>query len=330
MTKLSVFVTRNLPGEATDVLRPHFDVGMWPDADNPIPRDALLREASQADALLCLLTEKVDRELLAAAPRLRIVANMAVGFDNVDVAACTERGVVVTNTPGVLTESTADLAFALLLAAARRLPEAMRVVAEDRWRAWSPMFLTGQDVHGSTLGIVGLGRIGEAVARRARGFGMRILYYSRSRSEDAEARTGAEYRDLDSLLRDSDFVSVHLPLTKETFHLIGERELGLMKPTAVLVNTARGPVVDEAALYRALAERKIWAAGLDVFEREPLPMDSPLRGLDNVVLLPHIGSASVATRTRMASLAAENIREYLLRGRAVTPVNQVGLSENSR
>jgi len=321
MTRHSVFVTRNLPDEAIAVLRPHFEVRVWPEADEPIPRDALLREASQADALLCLLTEKVDRELLNAAPRLRIVANMAVGYDNVDVPACTERGIVVTNTPGVLTESTADLAFALILAAARRLPEAMRVVAEDRWRAWSPMFLTGQDVHGATLGIVGLGRIGEAVARRAKGFGMRILYYSRSRREDAEARTGAEYRSLDDLLRESDFVSIHLPLTPETFHIIGERELGLMKHTAVLVNTARGPVVDEDALSRALSEKKIRAAGLDVFEREPLPMDSPLRTLDNVVLLPHIGSASVATRIRMATLAAENIRDYLLQGKPVSPVN---------
>ncbi|MGE5578906.1 MAG: 2-hydroxyacid dehydrogenase [Bacillota bacterium] len=321
MTRHAVFVTRRLPDEAIAVLRTHFDVRMWPEADEPISRDALLREASNADALLCLLTEKVDRDLLEAAPRLRIVANMAVGYDNVDVPACTERGIVVTNTPGVLTESTADLALALILAAGRRLPEAMRVVAEDRWRAWSPMFLTGQDVHGSTLGIVGLGRIGQAVAQRARGFGMRILYYSRNRAEDAESKTGAEYCSLDDLLRESDFVSLHLPLTQDTFHLIGERELGLMKPTAVLVNTSRGPVVDEDALYRALSAKKIWAAGLDVFEREPLPMDSPLRTLDNVVLLPHIGSASVATRVRMAALAAENIREYLLRGRPVTPVN---------
>ena len=316
-----VYVARMLPLAAMAILKPYFQVRVWQDEDRPVPRDVLRREISQAEAVLCLLTEKVDEELLDGAPSLRIVANMAVGYDNIDVPACTERKVVVTNTPGVLTESTADLAFALLLATARRIPEAVDVLKQDRWRAWSPMFLTGQDVHHATLGIIGLGRIGQAVAERARGFKMTVLYYGRTRDFAAERATGATYVPLDDLLRGSDFVSVHLPLSSETVHFLGDREIGLMKPTAVLINTSRGPVVDEAALYRALSDRRIWAAGLDVFEREPLPMDSLLRGLDNVVLLPHIGSASVATRVRMATLASENIRDYLLHGKPVSPVN---------
>lgn len=325
MGQMHVYVTRGLPEAAMEVLRPHFLVRQWADADAPVPRDVLLQESQEVDAILCLLTERVDRELLDRAPSLKIVANMAVGFDNIDVAACTERKVLVTNTPGVLTESTADLTFALLLATARRLAEARDVLTRDRWQAWSPMFLTGQDVHGATLGIVGLGRIGQAVARRARGFDMRVLYFSRNRDKDAEDSTGAIYRPLDDLLRESDFVSIHLPLTEKTRHFVGEREIGLMKRSAVLLNTSRGPVVDEGALCQALHERRIWAAGLDVFEREPLPMGSPLRALDNVVLLPHIGSATIATRTSMATLAAENILEFLLRGEPVSPVNPEAL-----
>ena len=316
-----VYITRRLPEAATEVLRPHFEVRQWAQEETPVPRDVFLAEAASAEGILCLLTERIDREFLERAPMLKVVANMAVGYDNIDVAACTARKVLVTNTPGVLTESTADLAFALLMATARRLPEARDVVLQDRWRAWSPMFLTGQDVHHATLGILGLGRIGRAVARRASGFGMKVLYYSRNRSEEAEAETGALYRPLGDLLSESDFVSVHLPLTPETRHIIGEREFGLMKPSAVLVNTSRGPVVDEDALYRALRDRTIWAAGLDVFESEPLSADSPLRTLDNVVLLPHIGSATIATRTQMALAAATNLREYLLRGKPVSPVN---------
>lgn len=316
-----VYVTRRLPRAATGVLTPHFDVGEWPEEDTVIPRDALLREAEDADGILCLLTERIDEELLSRAPRLKVVGNMAVGYDNVDVRACTARGILVANTPDVLTESTADLAFALLLATARRLPEAREALLADRWRAWSPMFLTGRDVYGATLGIIGFGRIGQAVARRARGFGMRVLYMSRGRYPGAERETGAERKLLDDLLKESDFVSVHLPLTPETRHLIGRREIMLMKPSGVLVNTSRGPVVDEVALYEALRDRAIWAAGLDVFESEPLSPDSPLRSLDNVILLPHIGSATIATRTKMAVLAATNIKEYLGGGNPPTPVN---------
>ncbi len=319
--KPRIYVSRRLPEAAMDVLFPHFDVRAWSEEETAVPRDVLLAEAGAVQGLLCLLTERIDREFLERAPHLRIVANMAVGYDNVDVPACTARRVVVTNTPGVLTESTADLAFALLLATARRLPEARDVLLQNRWRTWSPMFLTGQDVHDATLGIVGLGRIGQAAAKRARGFGMKVLYHSRHRDLAVETETGAEYRMLDDLLGESDFVSIHLPLSGETRHIIGPRELGLMKPSAVLINTSRGAVVDEQALYEALRDRKIWAAGLDVFEREPLSPQSPLRSLPNVVLLPHIGSASIATRTQMAVLAATNLREYLLRGKPVTPVN---------
>ncbi|MCR4398895.1 MAG: D-glycerate dehydrogenase [Firmicutes bacterium] len=318
---MRVYVTRKLPDEVAGILTPFFEVESWPHEDVPVSRSALLSGVETADGLVRLLTDRIDRSVLDGARRLKIVANVAVGFDNVDVGACTERGIAVTNTPGVLTESTADLAFALLLAAARRIPEAQDALKRFEWKAWSLMFLTGRDVHSATLGIVGMGRIGRAVARRAAGFSMRILYYSRRRDAEIEGETGAVFRPLDELLRESDFVSIHLPLTEETRHLIGERELSLMKPTSVLVNTSRGPVVDEAALCHALERRTIWAAGLDVYEEEPLPAQSPLRSLDNVVLLPHIGSATVTTRTRMASMAAENVREFLLRGKALTPVN---------
>ena len=324
-----VYVTRKIPQSALDILEECFEVSVFPEEDRVVPREILLREVRQVDALFCLLTDRVDRELLDAAPNLKIVANMAVGYDNIDVAACTERKIVVTNTPGVLTEATADLTFALLLATARRLPESERFLRDGRWKTWSPMLLTGQEVYGATLGILGLGRIGRAVARRAKGFDMRVLYYSRHRDLDAEEKLGILYRDKDELLRESDYVSIHLPLTGETRGFIGERELGLMKPTAILINTARGPVVDENALYRALKERRIWAAGLDVFETEPLPLDSPLRTLPNVVLLPHIGSATIKTRTDMALIAARNIRDYLLAGKPHTPVNPEVLEARS-
>lgn len=304
--KPPVYVTRRIPQAALEILRRECQVRIW-DSDDPVPRATLLEEVAGCEGLFCLLTERVDTELLEHAPRLRVVANMAVGYDNVDVPACTARGVVVTNTPGVLTETTADLAFALILATARRLVEAARFLAAGQWKTWGPMLLTGRDVYSSTLGLVGFGRIGQAVARRARGFDMRILYHDPQRWEDAEKALGAARVALDDLLRQSDVVSIHAPLTPDTHHLIGERELRLMKPTAILVNTARGPLVDEAALYRALREGWIWAAGLDVFEREPIGPDHPLLSLPNVVALPHIASASIATRTRMATLAAENL-----------------------
>lgn len=305
---VKVYVTRDIPAEALAPLLARHDVERWPKSDEPVPRDELLRAVAAADGLLCLLTERVDRELLAVAPHLRCVSTMAVGYDNIDLAACAERGVVVCHTPDVLTETTADLAWALLMAAARRIPEADAYLKAGRWRTWAPLQLVGQDVHGRVLGIVGMGRIGRAVARRATGFGMRVLYCG-GRSD--EATTSAEPMALPDLLSAADFISLHCPLDAQTHHLIGARELAWMKPTAVLVNTARGAIVDEVALYAALTGGRLWAAGLDVWEREPTAADNPLLQLENVVGLPHIGSATLATRTSMAALAAANLLAVL-------------------
>jgi glyoxylate reductase len=299
------FVTRRIPEPGLAILREVAEVKVW-EEELPPPREVLLKEVADCDALVPLLTDRVDDELLDRAPRLKVVANYAVGYDNIDVPACTARGVLVTNTPGVLTETTADLAFALILAAARRLVEADKFLRAGKWKTWGPTLLLGQDVYGATLGLVGLGRIGAAVARRARGFNMKILYYSRHRQEALEKELGVEYVSFDELLRRSDFISIHVPLTAETRHLFNADAFAKMKPTAVLVNTARGPIVDEAALYAALKTGRIAAAGLDVMDPEPPSPDNPLLTLNNVILLPHIGSASIATRTRMATMAAEN------------------------
>lgn len=292
------FVTRELPGEAIDRLAALHDVGLW-EEDRPIPREELLHRAADAEGLLCMLSERIDAELLAACPRLRAVANYAVGFDNIDVAATRARGVAVGNTPGVLTETTADLAFALILACARGLAAAEADVRAGRWTTWSPEGWLGRDVHGATLGIVGAGAIGTAVAHRAAGFGMEVLLCGRS--------PGPGRVELEELLTRSDFVSVHTPLSEETRGLIGEDELRAMKPTAILVNTARGPIVDSRALRRALARGWIAAAGLDVTDPEPLPADDPLLDAPNLLVLPHIGSATHATREAMASLAVDNL-----------------------
>lgn len=287
------------------------EVEVWPEEDIPVPREVLEEKLRQVDGLFCLLTEAVDSYLLGNAPRLKAVSNMAVGYNNIDWAEAGKRGIIVTNTPGVLTETTADLTFALLMAASRRIVEASDYARSGKWKTWSPMQLTGQDVFGSVLGIIGLGRIGEAVARRAQGFNMQVLYFNRSRKPEAEKELGINYEELENLLRKSDFVCVMTPLSPETRHLIGERELRLMKPTAVLINTARGGVVDEEALYRSLADGGIWGAGLDVFEEEPVDPDHPLLKLPNVLALPHIGSASIRTRTNMAELAAHNLLQAL-------------------
>ena len=281
---------------------------LW-DGDLPPPRDELLRRVAGVDGALTLLTDKVDDEFLdAAGSQLRVVSNYAVGFDNIDVAACARRGVKVGNTPGVLTETTADLAFALLMAAARRLPEATRYVRDAKWKTWGPLLLLGPDVHGATIGIVGFGRIGQAVARRAQGFGMEVLYHDlEPLPASVTEPLGATYLPLEQLLPRSDVVTLHVNLSPVTRHLINEETLAMMKPTAILVNTSRGPVVDQTALASALRDGVIWAAALDVTDPEPIPMDDPLVGMDNCVIVPHIASASRATRGKMAEMAAANL-----------------------
>jgi glyoxylate reductase len=299
-----IYVTRRIADRALDALRQQAGVSVWGE-DRPVPREELLRNVAEVEALLSMLTERIDAELLDSAPKLKVVSNMAVGYDNVDVAAATQRRIPVGNTPDVLTETTADLTFALLLSAARRLPEGERYVRAGQWKHWSPSLLLGQEVYGSTLGIIGFGRIGQAVARRAMGFGMRVLYHGGSNAEVAQM-TGAEEHSLDALLRESDFVSLHVPMKPETRHLISTPQLALMKPTAVLINVARGAVVDPVALYTALRSKRIFAAALDVTDPEPIPMDDPLLTLDNCLIVPHVGSATVTTRERMALLAVDN------------------------
>jgi glyoxylate reductase len=319
MKKPIVFVTRQVANEAIAYVKEIATVDVW-EEDRPCPREILLEKAERADGLLAMLTDRVDEELLSRAKRLKVVANMAVGYDNIDVTAAKKRGIQVTNTPDVLTEATADLTFALLMAAARRITEANRFLLAGQWTSWSPTLLAGQNVFNATLGIVGMGRIGEAVARRAKGFGMSILYCNRHRKPEAEQAVGAQYRELDDLLKQADYVVMLMPLTPDTAKMIGEREFSLMKPTSVFVNVSRGGTVDEEALYKALAEKKIWAAGLDVFQKEPVPLDHPLLTLPNVVALPHIGSATYQTRMEMAKLAAVNIRAVLEGKEPVTPV----------
>lgn len=302
-----VLVTRRLPQPAMDRIAERCDVTLW-EGEDAMPRDQLLAEVAGKLGAVTLLTDRVNDEFLdAAGEQLVIVANYAVGFDNIDVPACTRRGVLASNTPDVLTETTADLAWSLLMAAARRIPEGDRFLRTQTPWIWGPMMMLGQDVHHKTIGIVGFGRIGHALARRARGFGMRVLYFDVYRpSPELEQELGAEYRELDDLLAESDFVSLHVNLSDETRHLINEERLRRMKPTAVLVNSSRGPVIDEAALAAALRDGEIFAAGLDVFEREP-EVHPDLLELDNAVVIPHLGSATVDTRIAMGLLAADNL-----------------------
>ncbi len=276
--------------------------------DRPISREALLERVRGADGLFCLLSEKIDDELMAAAgPQLKVISQMGVGYDNIDVRAATTRLIPVGNTPGVLTDTTADMAFTLLMAAARRLGEGERFVRGGHWQTWSPKLLLGMDIYSATLGIVGFGRIGQAVAKRARGFDMRVLYYNRTRRPDLESSMGVEYASFDDLLRQSDFVSLNCALTPETRHLISEAQLRLMKPTAILINTARGLVVDQAALYKALSEHWIGYAALDVTDPEPMAPNDPLLSLENVIVVPHVASATVATREKMIAIAVANL-----------------------
>lgn len=305
MAKAKVFVTRRLPEATLNRLAAHCEAEVWHDF---LPPDyATIRKNIRAgDGLLSLLTDRVDAELMDAAPNLRVISNMAVGYDNIDVDAATARRIPVGHTPDVLTETTADFAFALLMAVARRIPEAERYILAGKWRTWHPTVLSGQDIFGATLGIIGFGRIGQAVARRATGFNMTILVNTEE-NKDKIHEIGAKEATLDQVLRESDYVSLHVPLTEATQHMISEAELALMKSTAILINTARGSIVDGAALYRALDRGDILAAGLDVTDPEPIPHDDQLLSLDNCLVVPHIASASVATRTKMAEMAADNL-----------------------
>ena len=323
----NILVTRPIMDEATATLRERADVTIH-ENEFGIPRDELLEVIAGRDAIITMLTEQVDAEFLAAAgPKLTIVANHAVGFDNIDVAACTAAGVLATNTPDVLTETTADTAFALLMAAARRLGEGERFLRAERPWIWGPLMMLGQDVHHKTIGIVGFGRIGQAVARRAKGFGMGVIYADAFQlPADVEAETGARRVELEALLEQADFVSIHTNLTEETRHLFDAEAFKRMKPTAVLVNTSRGPVVDEAALADALESGEIFGAGLDVFEREP-EVEPRLLALENVVVIPHLGSATVDTRDAMGALAVQNVFAALNGTRPPTLLNPDAFKE---
>ena len=302
MPKPKVFVTRIIPEKGLALVRDFCDADIWQD-ELPPPHDEIVRRVRDAEGLLSLLTDRIDSEVMDAAPRLKVISNMAVGVDNVDVAAAAKRGIPVGHTPGVLTDATADMAFALMMCAARRIVEAEKFLRAGKWKTWGPQLLLGADFVGAMLGIVGFGRIGQAVAKRAQGFDMRVIYYDPT----SQPAHGAVSVDLDTLLRESDFISLHVPLLPETRHLVNAEFLMKMKPNAILVNTARGPVVDQAALYNALKTKRIFAAALDVTDPEPLPLDSPLLELDNCIIVPHIASASRQTRDRMALMAANNL-----------------------
>lgn len=318
--KPKVLITRRVPQQGIDRVAEVCDVELW-DSDLPIPREVLLEKVADKDGIYCLLTERINNELLDAAPNLKVVSQMAVGFDNIDVPACTSRGIPVGNTPGVLTETTADFTWALLVSAARRIVEGVEYVREGKWVTWGPLLLMGPDLYGATIGIVGMGRIGQAVARRAMGFGMRILYYDAQPIPGVAEEFGATYVDMDTLLAESDFVTLHVNLTPKTHHMINANALRKMKNTAILINAARGPVVDHNALVEALRTGEIGYAALDVTEPEPLPADHPLVHMPNCIVVPHIASASVATRTKMALMAAENLIAGVQGQPLPTPVN---------
>jgi glyoxylate reductase len=321
MSKPKVYITREIPEKGLKMIMEHFIVDIWPEYGPP-PKHVIIEKVRDADALVTLLSDKIDSEVFDAAPKLKIIAQMAVGYDNIDVEEATKRGIYVTNTPGVLTETTADFAWALLMAVARRVVEADRYVREGKWKvSWHPSMLLGKDIYGATLGIIGAGRIGSAVARRAKCFNMKILYYDVVPNPQIEKETGARFVDLETLLKESDFITIHVPLTKETYRLIDAEKLKLVKNTAYIINTARGPVIDEKALYEALKEGRLAGAALDVFEQEPISMDNPLLKLDNVILTPHIASASYETRSKMAEMVAENLIAFFEKRKPPNLVN---------
>ncbi|MDX5982388.1 D-glycerate dehydrogenase [Exiguobacterium profundum] len=309
--KKRIYITRRLPEEAVEPLRDQYDVRMWEHEGESVPREVLLEEASSAHALWSMLSDTIDREVFERATHLEVVSNLAVGYNNIDLNAAKENGVIVTNTPGVLTETTADLTFGLMMMTARRLGEAERDLRAGEWKSWLPMGYVGMDLYQAKLGIIGMGRIGEAVARRARGFDMEVLYHNRTRRHESESMYGFTYAELDELLTQSDFVVVLAPLTDETRGMLGAKEFAKMKETSIFINVARGEIIDEQALYEALKARKIWGAGLDVFTKEPIDLDHPLLTLPNVTTLPHIGSATIRTRLAMMALNRDAITNVL-------------------
>jgi len=304
-----VYLTRRIPEDGIKLLEERHEIEIY-EGDAPPSKEEIIEKVRDKEGLLCLLTDPIDKDVFNAAPKLRAISTYAVGYDNIDMEEATRRKIPVSNTPGVLTETTADLTWALIMAIARRIVEGDKMVREGKFKGWGPMVLLGNDVYGKTLGIIGAGRIGQAVARRAKGFNMRIIYTSRERKSDFERECNAKFVGLDELLKESDYITLHVPLTEETYHLIGEKELKMMKNSAYLINTARGKCIDEKALVEALKNKDIAGAALDVFENEPL-LTPGLAELDNVVLAPHAGSASIETRTKMAIIAAKNLIDSL-------------------
>jgi glyoxylate reductase len=323
LSEIKVYVTRRLLPPYLEILKEICTPEIW-SGNNPPPRKILLEKVKEKDGLLCLLTEKIDKELMENGKDLVVISTMSVGFEHIDIKEATERGIYICNTPGVLTEAVADHTLALLLATARRMIEADLFIRGKKWTMpWSPTMLLGASVYGKTLGLIGLGRIGQAVAKRASGFNMKVIYYDVDRQNpDVEKDLNVKYYEFDEVLKESDFISIHVPSTKETHHLIGDRELGLMKPESFFINTARGAIVDEKALLKALKEKKIQGAGIDVWEKEPTHLNNPLFKLDNTVLTPHIASATVESRTMMAKLSAKNLVAVLKGEMPISLVNK--------
>ncbi|MDL4841934.1 2-hydroxyacid dehydrogenase [Aquibacillus rhizosphaerae] len=321
MARPYLYITRKLPDEIVDEFRNAFDVHMWPHEEIPVDEETLQHHIQKANALLTMLTDKVDENSLRVANHLKVIANLAVGYDNIDLKSARDKRIIVTNTPDVLTETTADLTFGLLLSTARRIIEANQFIKSGEWKQWSPFLMAGSEVHHKTVGIVGMGRIGSAFARRAKGFGMEILYHNRSRNVEAEQELQATYATFDDLLEQSDFVVCLAPYAANTKGMFGKRAFQKMKTSAIFINASRGLNVDETALYHALINKDIKAAGLDVFENEPINKEHPLLSLNQVVCLPHIGSATVETRERMIHLCFENIDLVLKGDRPKTPVS---------
>ena len=318
--KPKVFVTRIIPEEGLSLVREACDMELW-EHELPPLREVLLEKIKDKVGVLSLLTDKIDAELMDANPQIRVVSNFAVGFDNIDIKAATERGLPIGNTPGVLTDTTADIAFTLLMATARRISESIDYVRAAKWKTWGPMLLMGQDIHKATLGIIGFGRIGQGMAKRASGFDMKVLYHDVYRRQDLEQSMGVTYADIDTILAEADFVSIHTDLNPSTRYMFNAVAFAKMKRTAILINSARGPIVDHMALYEALKSGQILGAGLDVTDPEPIPVDHPLLTLPNCLIVPHIASASVATRGKMASMAAHNLIAGVRGERLPTPVN---------